>query len=248
MFGKTLKQALGKARWLPGGRIGGRTGGREEPNRETINRLVSAVVDRDSAREAAPATDSPVDPTAASVTDAVAHATHGDAEREAREMLRLIRSIRRVGASDAPLPESGVDTIMRALEREARATPRRDADRERVGMVFGFLACALTLGSGLILVGGLRLRATFGRGRDADPGRRRRVPRGPRRRTPSPAIGAATPDAPAAGSRHARHAVVRPGALGQRRGRGRDPPLGAHHSSRRAKLCTGCATSSNPVT
>ena len=155
MFGKTLKQALGKARWLPGGRIGGRTGGREEPNRETIDRLVSAVLDRGSGREAAPATDSPVDPTAALVADAVAHATHSGAEREAREMLRLIRSIRRVGASDAPLPESGVDAVMRALEREARATPRREADRERAGMVFGFLACALTLGSGLILVGGL---------------------------------------------------------------------------------------------
>ena len=43
---------------------------------------------------------------------------------------------------------------MGALEREARAVPLQRPWREGLGMASAFLACAVTLGSGLLLVGG----------------------------------------------------------------------------------------------
>ncbi|WP_419166825.1 hypothetical protein [Candidatus Palauibacter sp.] len=121
---------LKKTQWL----LRRRTGGRAEPDRETIDRLVSAVLENDSGQAADPA--------------------DGNADDETLETLRLIRSIRQVGASDSPLPESGVDAIMGALEGEARSVPRQDAWREWLGMASGFLASSVTLGSGLLLVGG----------------------------------------------------------------------------------------------
>ena len=104
------------------------------PGEETTARLVTAVVEGDS--------------------EQVPDPTDGSTDEEVLEMRRLIASIRRVGASDSPLPESGVDTIMSALEREARRVPRQGAWREYLGMASGFVACALTLGSGLLLMGG----------------------------------------------------------------------------------------------
>ena len=111
-----------------------RGAGRADMDAQTTDRLVSAVVEGDTA------------PTAESAG--------GTADAEVRETLRLIASIRQIGASDTPLPESSVDAIMGALEREARAVPRERPWREGLGMVSGFLACAVTLGSGLLLVGG----------------------------------------------------------------------------------------------
>ena len=78
----------------------------------------------------------------------------GTADEEVLETLRLISSIRQVGASDTPVSESSVDAIMGALEREARGVTRQSAWRESLGMASGFLACASTLGSGLLLMGG----------------------------------------------------------------------------------------------
>ena len=121
---------LKKTQWL----LRRRTGGRAEPDRETIDRLVSAVVQDDSGRAADPA--------------------DGNADEETLRTLRLIRSIRQVGASDPPLPESGVDAIMGALDRESRGVSRQRAWRELLGMASGFLASAVTLGTGLLLVGG----------------------------------------------------------------------------------------------
>ena len=125
-----LKKTLKKTQWLPGRRTGGRT----EPDQEATDRLVSAVVAGDSGQVADPA--------------------DGNTDEETLELLRLIASIRRVGASDSPLSESGVDAIMGALERETRGVPRSTPWREWLGMVSGFLTCTLTLGSGLLLMGG----------------------------------------------------------------------------------------------
>lgn len=116
---------------MPSGRRGA---GRAGVDAEKIDRLVSAVVEGDTA----PAAES----------------AGGTADAEVLDTLRLIASIRRVGASDTPLPESSVDTIMGALEREARGVSRQGAWREGLGMVAGFLACAVTLGCGLLLMGG----------------------------------------------------------------------------------------------
>ena len=113
---------------------GGRASGRLGPDEETTDRLVSAVMEGDPGQVRDPA--------------------DGSANEEVLEMRRLIASIRQVGASDSPLPESSVDAVMSALEREARRVPRQGAWREYVGMAAGFLACTLTLGSGLLLMGG----------------------------------------------------------------------------------------------
>lgn len=118
-----------KMRILPGRRGAGRADMDTE-----IDRLVSAVLEGDTA------------PTA--------ELAHGTADAEVRETMHLIASIRQVGASDTPLSESNVDAIMGALEREARGVPRHGAWRECLGMLSGFAACALTLGSGLLLMGG----------------------------------------------------------------------------------------------
>ena len=104
------------------------------PDEETTDRLVSAVVEGDSGWVPDP--------------------TDGSADEEMLEMRRLIASIRQVGASDSPLPEPGVNAVMSALEREARRVPGQDGWPEWFGMASGFLACALTLGSGLLLMGG----------------------------------------------------------------------------------------------
>lgn len=113
----------------------GRSGaGGGDIDAQHVDRLVSAVVDGDTA------------PTAGMADRTT--------DEEELETLRLIASIRRVGTSDSPLAESGVDAIMGALESEARGVPRQSAWRECLGMVAGFLACSLTLGSGLLLMGG----------------------------------------------------------------------------------------------
>ncbi|MYE17601.1 MAG: hypothetical protein F4Y07_14080 [Gemmatimonadetes bacterium] len=119
-----------KTRMLPGGLPSGRVG----PDEETTARLVSAVMDGDPGQGPGP--------------------TDGGVDTEVLEMRRLIASIRQVGASDSPLPESSVDAIMSALEREARRVRRPGASREYTGMAVGFVACTLTLGSGLLLMGG----------------------------------------------------------------------------------------------
>ena len=111
-----------------------RGAGRADMDAQTTDRLVATVVEGDTA------------PTAESAG--------GTADAEVRETLHLIASIREIGASVTPLPESSVDAIMGALEREARAVPLQRPWREGLGMVSGFLACAVTLGSGLLLVGG----------------------------------------------------------------------------------------------
>jgi len=113
---------------------GGRASGRAAPDDETTDRLVSAVLECDSARVPDP--------------------TDGSGDEGALEMRRLIASIRQVGAADSPLPESSVDAIMSALEREAGRVYRPGVWREWLGMAAGFMACASTLGSGLLLMGG----------------------------------------------------------------------------------------------
>ena len=115
--------------------LSGRRGaGRADMDAKKTDRLVSAVVEGETA------------PTAESAD--------GTADAEVLETLHLITSIRQVGAADTPLSESSVAAIMGALEREARGVPRRGEWREGLGMVSGFLACAVTLGSGLLLMGG----------------------------------------------------------------------------------------------
>lgn len=124
-------------------KLSGLRGAGTNMDAEKTDRLVSAVVDGDTAPAAEP---EPVD---------------GTAEAGAVETLRMIASIREVGASDTPLPESGVDAIMNALEREAGHISRQGAWREWLGMLSGFVACTTTLGSGLLLMGGTGyLRAT----------------------------------------------------------------------------------------
>ena len=113
---------------------GGRPSGRAGRDEGTTDRLVSTVVDGDPGEGRDPA--------------------DGSANEEVLEMRRLIAWIRQVGASDSLLPESRVDAVMNTLEREARRVPRQGAWREWIGMAFGFLACTLTLGSGLLLLGG----------------------------------------------------------------------------------------------
>ena len=112
----------------------GRGARRADADAARTDRLVSAVLEGGSGPAAGP--------------------PNGRADEEMLALRRLIALIRQVGASDAPLPDSGVDTIMSALEREARGAPRRDAWRECLGAASGFVACALTLGSGLLLLGG----------------------------------------------------------------------------------------------
>ncbi|MDE0072499.1 MAG: hypothetical protein OXU32_00750 [Gammaproteobacteria bacterium] len=115
--------------------LSGRRGaGRVDVDAQTTDRLVSAAVEGEAA------------PTATSAD--------GTVDAEVAETLRLIVSIRQVGASDTPLPEPSVDAIMGTLEREARGVPRQRPWREGLGMVSGFVACTLTLGSGLLLMGG----------------------------------------------------------------------------------------------
>lgn len=115
--------------------LSGRRGaGRADMDAKKTDRLVSAVVEGETA------------PTAESAD--------GTADAEVVETLRMIASIREVGASDTPLPESGVDAIMDVLEREVHSTPRQGAWRAWLGMLSGFLACTVTLGSGLLLMGG----------------------------------------------------------------------------------------------
>ena len=115
--------------------LSGRRGAeRGDLDAQKIDRLVSAVLEGDAT------------PTA-EVAD-------GTSDAEVRETMHLIASIRQVGASDAPLSESSVNAIMGALEREARGAPGQGAWRECLGMLSGFVACALTLGSGLLLMGG----------------------------------------------------------------------------------------------
>ncbi len=113
---------------------GGRASGRLGPDEETTDRLVSAVMEGDPTQVEAPADRS--------------------ADEELLVMRRLIASIRQVGAADSPLPESRVDAVVSALEREARRVPRQGAWREHLGMAAGFIACTVTLGSGLLLMGG----------------------------------------------------------------------------------------------
>ena len=121
--------------------LSGRRGGGANTDAEKTDRLVSAVVEGDTAPTANPVARS--------------------ADAEAVETLRMIASIREVGTSDTPLPESSVDAIMDALERLERSTPRQGARLEWLGMLSGFLACTMTLGSGLLLMGGTGyLRAT----------------------------------------------------------------------------------------
>lgn len=107
---------------------------RADMDAEKTDRLVSAVLKGDSGH--------------------TAELAGGTADEEVLETLRLIASIRQVGASDTPVSETSVDAIMGALEREARGVPRPSAWRECLGMASGFLACTLTLGSGLLLMGG----------------------------------------------------------------------------------------------
>lgn len=114
--------------------LGRRGAVRADRDAEKTDHLVSAVLEGEPAQ--------------------TAELADGAADEEVLETLRLIASIRQVGASDGPLPESGVDAIMGALEREARGVPRQRAWRECLGMIAGFLACTLTLGSGLLLMGG----------------------------------------------------------------------------------------------
>lgn len=115
--------------------LSGRHGaGRGDMDAQKIDRLVSAVLEGDAA------------PTA--------ELADGTSDAEVRETMHLIASIRQVGASDAPLSESSLNAIMGALEREARGVPGQGAWREWLGMLSGFVACALTLGSGLLLMGG----------------------------------------------------------------------------------------------
>ena len=113
---------------------GGRPSGRVGRGEGTTDRLVSAVVDGDPGEVPDP--------------------TDGIADEELLEMWRLIASIRQVGASHSPLAESRVDAIMSVLEREAGSVSRPGAWREWPGMAAGFLACTLTLASGLLLMGG----------------------------------------------------------------------------------------------
>ena len=120
---KKMRMLLGRSR-----------AGRADVDARKIDRLVSAVVEGDTA--------------------ATAELADGTADAEVLETLRLIASIRQVGASDTPLSESSVDTIMGALEREARGVHQQGAWREFLGMLSGFLACTLALGSGLLLMGG----------------------------------------------------------------------------------------------
>ena len=105
-----------------------------EMDAETTDRLVSAALEGDSGQAPDPA-DASVD------TDAL-------------EIQSLIKAIRQVATSDSPLPESRVDTIMEGLQREAEDVPSSGLWPERLGMVAGFLACTVTLGTGLLLVGG----------------------------------------------------------------------------------------------
>jgi len=114
--------------------LGRRGAVRADREAEKTDRLVSAVLEGEPGK--------------------TAELSGGAADEEVLETLRLIAAIRQVGASDGPLPESGVDAIMGALEREARGVPRQRAWRECLGMLAGFLACTLTLGSGLLLMGG----------------------------------------------------------------------------------------------
>ncbi len=74
--------------------------------------------------------------------------------QETIELLRLVSAIRQIGSSDSPLPESGVDAIMLALQDEENEPVSANAWRERFGMFAGFAACTATLGSGLLLVMG----------------------------------------------------------------------------------------------
>ena len=114
--------------------LSGRRGTGANMDSEKTDRLVSVVVEGDTAPAAVP---EPLD---------------GTADAEVVETLRMIASIREIGASDTPLPESSVDAVMDALEREVRS--RQGAWREWLGMLSGFLACTMTLGSGLLLMGG----------------------------------------------------------------------------------------------
>lgn len=103
------------------------------PDRKTVNRLVATVIESDL-----PDAQSPVDEVA------------GEAEGE---MLRLIASIRDIGTAAPPLDDAQVDAIMATLQAEA-STPPASKLRELLGMLSGFLACALTLAMGLLLLGG----------------------------------------------------------------------------------------------
>ena len=114
--------------------LGRPRGGRAQMDAETTDRLVSVVLERESAHIPDPANES-VDP-------------------DALEVLRMITAIHQVGASDSPLPKSRVGTIMVGLQHEVEGGSLSGVWRTRLGMVVGFLVCTVTLGSGLLLLGG----------------------------------------------------------------------------------------------
>ena len=124
--------------------------GRAEVDAETIDRLVSAVVDDDPGQ----------------LPDLADKSLDQDA---ALDILHLVTTIRRIATSDSPLPESRVDTIMADLRREAEGVRSTGVWRDRLGMAAGFLACTVTLGTGLLLVGGTGLPGSPATGAAATP-------------------------------------------------------------------------------
>ena len=114
--------------------LGRPRGGRAQMDAETTDRLVSVVLERESAQIPDPARES--------------------VDADAFEVLRIITAIRQVGASDSPFPKSRVDTIMVGLQHEVEGESLSGVWRTRLGMVMGFLVCTVTLGSGLLLLGG----------------------------------------------------------------------------------------------
>ena len=124
--------------------------GRAEVDAETIDRLVSAVVDDDPGQ----------------LPDLADKSLDQDA---ALDILHLVTTIRRIATSDSALPESRVDTIMADLRREAEGVRSTGVWRDRLGMAAGFLACTVTLGTGLLLVGGTGLPGSPATGAAATP-------------------------------------------------------------------------------
>lgn len=101
------------------------------PDPETVDRLVAEIMEDGPVGETIPA------------DEAAAPAEV--------EMRRLIAAIRGIGTEAPPLDEVQVDAIMSALRDEARM--RASRGREAFGVLFGFVASALTLTAGLLLSG-----------------------------------------------------------------------------------------------
>ncbi len=111
--------------------------GRVDGDADATDRLVSTVVDG----------------AADGVTDRTDAKVDTQAQSDSLQAARLIQAIREIGASDAALPEPGVNAIMAGLRREAETASRPARWRERLGMGAGFLASTATLASGLLLLG-----------------------------------------------------------------------------------------------